>query len=127
MTIKVRPITHEESETLDRWQRLGDIVRYRRARILRLSEAKWKCPVIAKALGLHVETVRQVIKAFNEGWIPAITPSPRSGGRPPGFTEEVAEVAEEWYDRTLPRKKVGQLGPCTGWRKQLSLVLTISA
>jgi len=91
MTIRVRPITREESETLGRWQRSDDIVRYRRARILRLSEAKWKCPVIAQALGLHEETVREVITAFNEGGIPAITPRPRSGGRPPSYTEEVAQ------------------------------------
>jgi len=94
MAIRVRPITREESETLDRWQRTDDIVRYRRARILRLSEAKWKCPIIAQALGLHEETVREVITAFNEGGIPAITPRPRSGGRPPTYTEEVAQEAE---------------------------------
>ena len=94
MAIRVRPITREESETLDRWQRLDDIVRYRRARILRLSEARWKCPLIAQALGLHEETVRAIITAFNEGGIPAITPKPRSGGRPPSYTEEVAREAE---------------------------------
>jgi transposase len=46
-------------------------------------------------LALHVETVRWVIKAFNEGGIEAITPQPRSGGRPPGYTEEVADVAKD--------------------------------
>jgi transposase len=95
MAIKVRPITREESETLDRWQRTDNIVRYRRARILRLSEAKWRCPVIAQALGLHEETVREVITAFNEGGIAAIRPRPRSGGRPPSYTEEVAQEAED--------------------------------
>jgi transposase len=39
--------------------------------------------------------VRWVIKAFNEGGIEAITPQPRSGGRPPGYTQEVADVAED--------------------------------
>ena len=102
MTIRVRPITREESETLDRWQRSDDIVRYRRARILRLSEAKWKCPVIAQALGLHEETVREVITAFNEGGIPAITPRPRSGGRPPSYTEEVAQEAENLVRQAPP-------------------------
>ena len=105
MTIKVRPITREESEILDRWQRLDDIVRYRRARILRLSEAEWKCPVIAEALGLHNETVRQVIKAFNEGGISAITPNPRSGGRPSRYTGEVAEVAERLVRQEPPAEE----------------------
>jgi transposase len=80
MAIKVRPITAEESAVLDRWQRSDDVIRYRRARILRLSEAKWKCPAIATALALHAETVRDVIQAFNTGGIAAITPEPRSGG-----------------------------------------------
>ena len=95
MAIRVRSITAEESEVLDRWQRGDDIVRYRRARVLRLSETDWRCPAIAEALALHPETVRWVIKAFNEGGIEAITPQPRSGGRPPGYTQEVADVAED--------------------------------
>lgn len=96
MAIKVRPITPEESEVLDRWQRSDDIVRYRRARMLRLSEANWRCPAIAEGLGLHVETVRLTIKSFNEGGIPAIAPRPRSGGRIARLsTPEVAEAAEE--------------------------------
>jgi len=93
MTIKVRSITDEESEILDGWQRGDDIIRYRRARILRLSDADWRCSAIAEVLALHVETVRWVIKAFNKGGIEAITPRPRSGGRPPGYTQEVADVA----------------------------------
>ena len=81
MTIKVRPITSQESETLDHWQRSDNVVGYRRARILRLSEAGWKGAVIAEVLGLHIETIRETIKEFNEGGIKAIAPQPRSGGR----------------------------------------------
>jgi transposase len=95
MAIRVRSITAEESETLDLWQRGDDIVRYRRARVLRLSETDWRCPAIAEVLALHAETVRGVIKAFNEGGIEAITPQPRSGGRPPGYTQDVGDVAED--------------------------------
>jgi transposase len=81
MTIRVRTITNKESETLDHWQRCDNVVGYRRARVLRLSEREWQCAAIAEVLGLHVETVRQVIKDFNEGGIDAIAPRPRSGGR----------------------------------------------
>lgn len=95
MAIRVRPITQEQREILDRWERSDDVVRYRRARILRLSVARWKCAAIAEALALHVETVRTIIKAFNEGGIPAITPEPRSGGRPPRYSAKVADVAED--------------------------------
>jgi transposase len=81
MTIRVRPITTEEAETLDRWKRSDEVVRYRRERMLRLSELGWKCAAIAEVLDVHVETVRLAIKDFNKGGIPAITPRPRSGGR----------------------------------------------
>lgn len=81
MTLYVRKITLNESDVLDRWQRADNVVCYRRARIVRLSADGWKAADIAEVLGLHVEIVRQTIKDFNKGGIPAITPRPRSGGR----------------------------------------------
>jgi transposase len=105
MAIKVRSITAEESEILDRWERGDNIVCYRRARILRLSEADWRCPAMAEVLALHVETVRWTIKAFNKGGIEAITPQPRSGGRPPGYTQEVADVAEDLARQEPPSQE----------------------
>jgi transposase len=81
MTIRVRDITGKEAETLDHWQRCDDVVGYRRARMLRLSEHEWQCADIADVLGVHVETVRELIKSFNKGGIDAIAPRPRSGGR----------------------------------------------
>ncbi len=105
MAIRVRSITQEEQEILERWERSDDLVRYRRARILRLSQVRWKCSVIAEALALHVETVRDVIQAFNEGGIPAITPKPRSGGRPPRYPPEAAEVAEDLVRQGPPSEE----------------------
>ena len=81
MTLYIRKITSDESDVLDQWQRADNVVRYRRARIVRLSADGWKAADIADVLGLHVEIVRQTIKDFNKGGIPAITPRPRSGGR----------------------------------------------
>ncbi len=121
MAIRVRPITQEEHETLERWQRSDDVVRYRRARILFLSEAGWKCPAIAAALGLHIETVRDVIQAFNEGGIEAITPQPRSEGRPPRYPPEVAEAAQDLVSGNLPQKKGERAGPWTVSRRRLSI------
>ena len=66
---------------LDHWQRCDSVVGYRRARILRLAEGGWQSADIADVLGVHVESVRQVIKDFNKGGIDAIAPRPRSGGR----------------------------------------------
>ena len=106
MAIKVRSITSQESEILDGWQRSDDIVRYRRARMLRLSEANWRCPGIARALGLHVESVRLIIKLFNKGGIPAILPRPRSGGRPGRLSAaEVAEAAEDLVRQRPPAEE----------------------
>jgi transposase len=70
--------------------------------MLRLSETDWRCPAIADVLALHVETVRGVIKAFNEGGIEAITPQPRSGGRPPDYTQDVADVVESLVRQEPP-------------------------
>ncbi len=81
MTIKVRTLTPDEVEILDHWQRADDAVSCRRARILRLSTAGWSCSAIAEAPGIHVETVRSTIKAFNEAGIIAIAPRPRLRGR----------------------------------------------
>lgn len=81
MALYVRPITEEESETLEHWQRADNVVGYRRARIVRLSAAGWTCPRIGEALGLHAETVRAAVQAFNEGDLEALTPLPRAGGR----------------------------------------------
>ena len=86
--------TAEEWAVLDRWQRSDGVIRYRRARTLRLSKAR-KCPAIAEALARHAGTVRDGIKAFDEGAIPAIAPESRSGGRASGFHQEVAEAAED--------------------------------
>ena len=81
MTIRIRAITSQESEMLDQWQRCDNVVGYRRARMLRLAECNWKSETIADVLGVHVETVRQVLKDFNQGGIDVIAPRPRSGGR----------------------------------------------
>ena len=105
MAIRVRSITAEESEILDRWERGDNIVCYRRARILRLTETDWRCPAIAEVFAHHVDTVRWAIKTFNEGGIEAITPQPRSGGRPPGYTQEVADVAEDLARQEPPSQE----------------------
>jgi transposase len=107
MTILVRKITPEESAVLQQWQRCDDIVRYRRARMLFLSEQGWRCPGIAEALGLHAATVREIITRFNEGGIEAITPNPRSGGRPRKYGDDVVQALEDLL-RTSPSAKEGR-------------------
>lgn len=96
MTLKVRTIKPEEAAILDQWQRADNVVGYRRARVLRLSAKSWSCADIAEALGLHVHTVRDTIKTFNQGGVAALAPQPRSGGpvRSKRYTPEMAETVE---------------------------------
>jgi len=95
MTIRVRTIRDEERETLGQWERADGVVAYRHARVLLLSAQGWRCARIAEALGLHVQTVRDLIKAFNADGLDAVTPRPRSGGRPPTLPPETGEAAED--------------------------------
>jgi len=94
VAIYVREITPEEEQTLKEWERSYNLVAYRRARILHLSAECYKCPVIAKFLGINVETVRECIKAFNQGGIPAITPLPPSGGKRV-LEDDIADLVED--------------------------------
>jgi transposase len=96
MTIKVRTLTQAERETLLHWQRSDHVIRYRRARMLFLSEKGWQCAAIAEVLGMHAETVRDTVQQFNEGGVAAITPRPRSGGPQGGkLSEEMRSQVEE--------------------------------
>ncbi len=95
MTIKIRALSTHEQRALAHWQRGDDAVRYRHARVLLLASKTWTCDRIAEALGLHVETVRHLIEAFNQGGLEAVTPRPRSGGRPPSHGAEAGEAAED--------------------------------
>ncbi len=68
MTAKVRSITLEESMVVEQRQRCDDVIRYRRARILRLSAGCWRCPTTAEALAPHAQTVRdRLCLAVTEG------------------------------------------------------------
>ena len=95
MTIKIRALSTQEQRTLAHWQRGDDAVRYRHARVLLLASKSWTSEQIAEALGLHIDTVRALIKGFNEGGLDAVTPKPRSGGRPPTHGSDVGEAAED--------------------------------
>ena len=109
MTIKIRALSTQEQRTLAHWQRGDDAVRYRHARVLLLASQAWTCDRIAEALGLHVNTVRHLIEAFNQGGLEAVTPRPRSGGRPPTYGPDVAEAAEDLLRQPPPPEE----GPAT--------------
>ena len=99
MSLKVRPLTPKERHTLRSWERCGQAIRYRRARILWLSAQGQSCPKIARALGIHPETVRRTLKAFAHGGLPALEPKPRSG-RPAVATPQVGQALLELLQRS---------------------------
>src|SRR3712207_4476830 len=56
-----------------------------RLEMVRLSDAGWSGPKIARHLGQHEQTVRAWIKAFIAGGVEALTNKPR-GGDPSALT-----------------------------------------
>ena len=105
MTIKIGTLSILEQRTLTHWQHGDDAVRYRHARVLLLASQTWTYDRIAEALGLHVNMVRHLIEAFNQGGLEAVTPRPRSGGRSPTYASDVAAAAEDLLrQRPYPRK-----------------------
>ncbi|MHB0859355.1 MAG: helix-turn-helix domain-containing protein [Anaerolineae bacterium] len=113
MTIRVRSVHNEERQTLEQWERAAGVVAYRHARALLLSAHGQPCARIAEALGLHVQTVRDLIKAFNAGGPDAGSPRPRSGGRPPTLPPETGATAEDLTRRTRLRRRGVAPGPST--------------
>src|SRR5919199_2972574 len=62
-----------------------------RLEMVRLSDAGWRVPRIARHLGLHEQTVRAWIKAFLRGGFDALPNKPR-GGKQSALTAPVLEA-----------------------------------
>lgn len=56
-----------------------------RLEMIRLADAGWSAPRIARHLGCHEQTVRRYVKAFLAGGVAALPDRPRPG-RPPSVT-----------------------------------------
>lgn len=65
-----------------------------RLEMVRLSDADWKIPRIARHLGQHEQTVRAWIKAFLEGGFDALSNQPR-GGSTSALTLPVLEALRQ--------------------------------
>jgi transposase len=88
--VRIRPPTAAERQELGRWRRGGKTGRYQRAQaVLLAADGGASGSRIARALGLHPNTVRRWLHAFATGGLPALAPRPR-GGRAPVFGPEVA-------------------------------------
>jgi putative transposase len=74
-------LTNEQRQELQRRTRQVGIAPSTRDRLemVRLSDAGWSVPKIARHLGLHEQTVRAWIKAFISRGFDALTNTPRGG------------------------------------------------
>ncbi len=74
-------LTEEQRKELHRWTRQAGIAPSTRDRLemVRLSDAGWSVPKIARHLGQHEQTVRAWIKAFLAGGFAALLNKPRGG------------------------------------------------
>lgn len=110
----VRPLTRAEQKELARLVRTGTQARLvRRAQMVRMSAQGHPVARIAEAWGVHRQTVRRTIKAFNADGPAALADKARTG-RPPKATGQYVALLKEAV-ATSPR----DLGyPFSSWTLQ---------
>jgi len=86
-----RESTDEEREILRSWQRSENKVRFLHARVVVLAEKTANAAAIARAIGVHVQTVRDLARVFRKQGLAGLEPKPRPG-RPRKFAEKAAET-----------------------------------
>jgi transposase len=94
MALRVRTLTIEEQETIDRLahSRTASAREVERARIVWFANQGLKAPKIADMLHLSLRTVRTWLKRSNDGGLPALQDLPRCGAPPTYTTDMVSEV-----------------------------------
>jgi transposase len=81
-----------------------------RLEMLRLSDAGWSIPKIARHLNLHEQTVRRWIKVFLLDGFDALVDPPRPG-KPSAITEEILAAVRAWIhkgDRTWSVRHIAE-------------------
>ena len=86
-----RSLTPAELEQLRGWQRSQHKTRYLRARILLLAETTPNAAVVARAVSVHVQTVRDVLRVFRTQGLAGLEPKSRTG-RPVVFDAQAGET-----------------------------------
>lgn len=90
-------LTAAEQEHLRLRARSADARTRDRLEMIRLADAGWSIPRIARHLGFHEQTVRRQVKAFLTGGFDALPDRPRSG-RPPQITEADLQAVDALLD-----------------------------
>ena len=93
MALKVRDLTPEEAETIERLahSRRAEARQVERARIIWESHQGERVPAIARRLGLHEQTVRTWLKRFNAAGLVGLQDQARPG-RPATYDSEAVAV-----------------------------------
>lgn len=86
-----RSLTADERAQLGTWQRSGQRAQFVRARIVLLAETAPSAQAVARAVGVHVQTARDVLRTFRAVGLAGLAPRPRAGA-PRRFGEEAAET-----------------------------------
>src|SRR3989337_440466 len=82
-----------------------------RLEMIRLSDAGWSVPTIARHLGLHEQTVRSWIKTFLTEGFDALVNKPRGGGHSALTSTMIESVREE----VARGKRTWSAGPLAAW------------
>jgi transposase len=85
-----RPLAPSERAQLGAWQRSGQRVKFMRARIILLAETAPSAPAVARAVGVHVQTARDVVRTFRTAGLRGLEPKRR-----PGLPRHFGEAATE--------------------------------
>ena len=94
--VALTPAQHEELRARTRKPGLAPRTRDR-LEMIRLADAGWPVPRIARHLGAHEQTVRKYVKAFLAGGFAVLPDRPRPG-RPPTVTEAHLAALEALLD-----------------------------
>jgi putative transposase len=98
--IRVELNSEQREELRRRTRKRGIDPRTRdRLEMVRLSDAGWSVPRIARHLGYHEQTVRKYIKAFIAGGFDRLPDKPHLGRRPK-VTEEMLAALERLIDES---------------------------
>ncbi|MDQ3656185.1 MAG: helix-turn-helix domain-containing protein, partial [Chloroflexota bacterium] len=93
---RLDPAQHEELRTRTRAPSIAPRTRDR-LEMIRLADAGWSVPHIARHLGTHEHTVRKYVKAFLAAGFDALPDRPRPG-RPPTVTTAHLDALEALLD-----------------------------
>ncbi len=74
-----RPLSDEERRELETWRRCEQRVKSVRARVILLAEVTPNGAVVARAIGVHIQTVRILVRTFRAKGLAGLEPKARTG------------------------------------------------